>query len=50
MAEEDLEDIYITFRKTKDSRGITLEEFENYLTSRQIILTGANIKRITEIK
>ena len=54
MNERDLKEIYLTFKKQKDcqgkdSQGITFEEFEKYLVSRQNIVTPMSKRRISEI-
>lgn len=50
IGEEDLNEIYLTYKKTKDSQGITMAEFEKYLESRLSIVNPNSRRRITEIK
>jgi len=54
LNERDLREIYLTFKKKKDnegkdSEGITFDEFEKYLVSRQNIVIPTSKKRITEL-
>lgn len=47
ITEQELNEIYWTYQKTNESKGISLEEFEKYLLARFKIVTP---RRITEIK